>query len=61
MLLCKYYIVLNILLLCTIAFEQGEWLQVPWKQTGYIFAVWAVVQKVASADNHSNPSRNVDE
>ena len=24
----------------------------------YIFAVWAVVRKVASADNRSNPSRN---
>ena len=44
---------------CAIAFEQGEWLQVPCKQIGYIFAVWAVVRKVASADNHSNPSRNL--
>ena len=28
---------------------------------GYIFAVWAGVRKVASADNRSNPSRNLDE
>ena len=28
---------------------------------GYVFAVWAVVWKVASADNRSNPSRNLDE
>ena len=28
---------------------------------GYIFAVWAGEQKVASADNRSNPSRNLDE
>ena len=28
---------------------------------GYIFAVLAGVRKVASADNRSNPSRNLDE
>ena len=28
---------------------------------GYIFAVGAGVRKVASADNRSNPSRNLDE
>ena len=28
---------------------------------GYIFAVWAGVRKVASADNRSIPSRNLNE
>ena len=28
---------------------------------GFIFAVWAVVRKVASADNRSNPFRSLDE
>ena len=30
-------------------------------RAGYIFAVWAGVRKVASADNRSNLSRNLDE
>ena len=29
--------------------------------SGYIFAVWAGMRKVASVDNRSNPSRNQDE
>ena len=28
---------------------------------GHIFFVWAVVRKVASADSHSNLSKNVNE
>ena len=37
------------------------WWQIDYPASrGYIFAVWAVMGKVASAKNRSNPSRNLD-